>query len=140
MSAFTGQDDSDQITIETNQGNFKADVAIVSTGFTPNTSLLTGQVKLERHGAFSTNRFLQTSDPDIYAAGDCCMVRFNPTGSPAYTPLASVAIRQGMLVAHNIFGHTHPYIGTHQFSWRSMVTCNDRPHTNPRFVTGVRCR
>ncbi|GAX00690.1 FAD-dependent oxidoreductase [Secundilactobacillus silagei] len=112
VSAFTGDEDSDQVTIETNQGDFKADVAIVSTGFTPNTSLLAGQVKLERHGSFSTNRFLQTSDPDIYAAGDCCMVRFNPSRSAAYTPLASVAIRQGMLVAHNIFNHTHPYIGT----------------------------
>lgn len=112
VTAFTGTEDDDQITIETNQGDFKADVAIVSTGFTPNTSLLAGQVDIERHGSFSTNRFLQTSDPDIYAAGDCCMVTFNPTGTPAYTPLASVAIRQGMLVAHNIFGHTHPYIGT----------------------------
>ncbi|WP_203650196.1 FAD-dependent oxidoreductase [Secundilactobacillus yichangensis] len=112
VSAFTGNDDTDQITIETNQGDFKADIALVSTGFTPNTSLLSGQVDIERHGSFLTNRFLQTSNPDIYAAGDCCMVRFNPTGAPAYTPLASVAIRQGMLVAHNIFDHTHPYIGT----------------------------
>lgn len=112
VSAFTGDDDTDQITIETNQGDFKTDMAIVSTGFTPNTTLLSGQVKIERHGSFLTNRFLQTSDPDIYAAGDCCMVRFNPTGSSAYTPLASVAIRQGTLVAHNIFAHTHPYIGT----------------------------
>ncbi|MTV81800.1 FAD-dependent oxidoreductase [Secundilactobacillus folii] len=112
VTAFSGNEDDSKITIETNQGDFKADVVIVSTGFTPNTSLLTGQVDIERHGSFSTNRYLQTSDPDIYAAGDCCMVTFNPTGAPAYTPLASVAIRQGMLVAHNIFGHTHPYIGT----------------------------
>lgn len=74
--------------------------------------MLAGQVDIEKHGSFLTNRYLQTSDSDIYAAGDCCMVRFNPTGQPAYTPLASSAIRQGMLVAHNIFGHTHPYIGT----------------------------
>lgn len=111
VTAFTGDEDG-QITIETNQGDFKTDVAIVSTGFTPNTSLLAGQVDIEKHGSFLTNRYLQTSDSDIYAAGDCCMVRFNPTGQPAYTPLASSAIRQGMLVAHNIFGHTHPYIGT----------------------------
>lgn len=111
VTAFTGSDDGD-ITIETNQGDFKAEVAIVSTGFTPNTSLLDGQVDIEKHGSFLTNRYLQTSDPDIYAAGDCCMVRFNPTGDPAYTPLASSAIRQGMLAGLNVFGNTHPYIGT----------------------------
>lgn len=120
VSAFTSTKASDQITIETNQGDFKTDIALVSTGFTPNTSLLSSQVDVERHGSFLTNRYLQTSNPDIYAAGDCCMVRFNPTGTPAYTPLASVAIRQGMLVAHNIFGHTHPYIGTQASSALSL--------------------
>lgn len=120
VSAFTGDDNADQITIETNHGNFKTEIALVSTGFTPNTDLLAGQVKIEHHGSFLTNRFLQTTNPDIYAAGDCCMVRFNPTGTPAYTPLASVAIRQGMLVAHNIFDHTHPYIGTQASSALSL--------------------
>ncbi|KRL20590.1 FAD-dependent oxidoreductase [Lentilactobacillus kisonensis] len=102
----------DELEIETNQGNFTADLAIVATGFVPNTQLLAGQVQLEKHGAFIVNDYLQTSDPDIYAAGDCAMVRFNPTGKPAYTPLATNAIRQGTLIALNIFNQQYPYMGT----------------------------
>lgn len=111
VTAFTGNDDG-TLTIETNQGDFQTDVAIVSTGFVPNTSLLRGQVNIEKHGSLLTNKYMQTSDPDIYAAGDCAMVRFNPTGESAYTPLATNAIRQAMLVAHNVFGNTYPYMGT----------------------------
>lgn len=101
-----------ELQIETNQGNYSADLAIVATGFVPNSELLAGQVKVERHGAFIVNDYLQTSDPDIYAAGDCAMVRFNPTGTPAYTPLATNAIRQGTLIALNVFNQQYPYMGT----------------------------
>ncbi|WP_262343205.1 FAD-dependent oxidoreductase, partial [Lactiplantibacillus plantarum] len=47
------------------------------------------QVAMDRHGAILINDYVQTSDPDIYAAGDACVVNYNPTGQPAYTPLAT---------------------------------------------------
>ena len=106
------RDDDDNILIETNKADHKADLVIVATGFVANTELLRGQVDMDRHGAIIINQYTQTSDPDIYAAGDACTVNFNPTNKPAYMPLATNAIRQGALAGINIFGDIQKYMGT----------------------------
>ncbi|MFD1318867.1 FAD-dependent oxidoreductase [Loigolactobacillus zhaoyuanensis] len=107
--SFSGDD---QVVIETDKGEHQADLVIVCTGFVPNTELLRGQVDMDRRGAILINDYMQTSDPDIYAAGDACVTHYNPTGKSAYVPLASNAVRQGILAATNIFGHTQKYMGT----------------------------
>ncbi|MCH5465095.1 FAD-dependent oxidoreductase [Levilactobacillus tujiorum] len=104
--------DEKGLAIETNDQTYRADVAIVSTGFVPNTELLRGQVKMDRHGAIIINDYIQSSDPDIFACGDASVVNFNPTGEPAYTPLATNAVRQGMLAGINVFGNIQRYLGT----------------------------
>ncbi|MFC6181702.1 FAD-dependent oxidoreductase [Lactiplantibacillus daowaiensis] len=105
-------DDDGQVVIEGSRGEYRADLAIVCTGFVPNTELLRGQVEMDKHGAIIINDYVQTSNPDIYAAGDSCVVNFNPTGKPAYTPLATNALRQGALAGINVFGDIQPYVGT----------------------------
>ncbi len=109
VSGFSGDD---KVVIETNKEDHKADLVIVCTGFIANTELLRGQVDMDRRGAIIINEYVQTSDPDIYAAGDACTVNFNPTGKPAYMPLATNAIRQGALAGVNVFGNTQKYMGT----------------------------
>ncbi len=106
------RDDDDNVLIETNVTDHHADLVIVCTGFVANTELLRGQVDMDRHGAIVINDYTQTSNPDIYAAGDACTVNFNPTGKPAYMPLATNAIRQGALAGINIFGNIQKYMGT----------------------------
>jgi len=98
--------------IETNTEDHKSDLVIVCTGFVANTELLRGQVDMDRHGAIIINEYTQTSNPDIYAAGDACTVNFNPTNKPAYMPLATNAIRQGALAGVNVFGDIQKYMGT----------------------------
>jgi len=105
-------DDDDRILIETNNTDYKSDLVIVCTGFVANTELLRGQVDMDRHGALIINQYTQTSNPDIYAAGDACTVNFNPTNKPAYMPLATNAIRQGALAGINVFGDIQKYMGT----------------------------
>ncbi|MFB9768357.1 FAD-dependent oxidoreductase [Lactiplantibacillus modestisalitolerans] len=111
VTAFTGND-QDELVIETNQGDYVADLAIVGIGFVPTTELLRGQVEMDKHGAIIINDYVQTSNPDIYAAGDSCVVNFNPTGKSAYTPLATNAVRQGALAGMNVFGNQQRYMGT----------------------------
>jgi len=67
---------------------------------------------MDRHGAIIINDYVQTSNPDIFACGDASVVNFNPTGKPAYTPLATNAVRQGMLAGINVFGNIQRYMGT----------------------------
>ena len=68
------------------------------------------------NGAIITNEYMQSSDPDIYAAGDSTAVHYNPTGKDAYIPLATNAIRQGTIVGTNLFGNTMHDMGTQSSS------------------------
>ena len=111
VTSFTGNDDG-ELVIETTNGEYTADLAVVCTGFVPNTELLRGQVDMDKHGAIIINDYVQTSNPDIFACGDASVVNFNPTGKPAYTPLATNTVRQGMLAGINVFGNIQKYMGT----------------------------
>ena len=52
-----------------------------------------------------------TSDPDIYAAGDCVGCRDLITGRPCYVPLGSTANKQGRVAAVNICGGEETFPG-----------------------------
>lgn len=114
VTAF--KDREDGITVETDKGSFDADMAILCVGFRPNTDLLKGKVELDDNNAIVTNEYMQSSDPDIYAAGDSTSVHYNPTGKSAYIPLATNAIRQGTMVGVNIFGNKMRDMGTQSSS------------------------
>lgn len=68
---------------------------MVCVGFQPQTELLRDQVAMNADGSIHVDDYMQTSDPDIFAAGDAVAVHFNPTGKDAYAPLATNAVRQG---------------------------------------------
>lgn len=98
--------------VKTTQGEYRADLVIMCIGFRPNTGLLSGQVEMLGNGAIVVDEYMRTSCPDVYAAGDSCAIRYNPTGEPAYIPLATNAVRMGTLVARNLLGPTVRYLGT----------------------------
>jgi NADPH-dependent 2,4-dienoyl-CoA reductase/sulfur reductase-like enzyme len=96
----------------TTKGELETDLVILCVGFKPNTGLLKGKVDMLDNGAILVNEYLQTSDKDIYAAGDSCAVPYNPTGKHMYIPLATNAVRMGTIVAHNIINPKVRYMGT----------------------------
>ncbi|MCK8607167.1 FAD-dependent oxidoreductase [Apilactobacillus ozensis] len=113
VQSFTGDD---ELTITTNKGNTVVDMAILCVGFKPNTDLLKGKVDMMPNGAIITNEYMQSSDPDIFGAGDSVAVHYNPTDTSAYIPLATNAVRQGILVGNNIEKPTTKYMGTQSSS------------------------
>lgn len=114
VKGFSG--DGDEVTVTTDKGSYTADMAILCVGFRPNTGLLKGKVEMNANGSIKTNDYMQTSDPDIYGAGDSVAVHYNPTHKDAYIPLATNAVRQGTLVGMNIFKPTRKYMGTQSTS------------------------
>jgi rhodanese-related sulfurtransferase len=62
-------------------------------------------------GAIKINEYLQTSDPDIYAIGDCVENINLITGKPIYTPLGSIATRQGRVAGINVTGGKEKFPG-----------------------------
>lgn len=113
VQKFSGDD---ELTLSTGDHDIKADMAILCVGFQPNTELLTGKVDMMDNGSIITNEYMQTSNPDIFAAGDSAAVHFNPSETNEYIPLATNAVRQGILVGKNIEKPTTKYMGTQSSS------------------------
>ena len=105
-------DDGQEVTVNTDKGSYTADMAIMCVGFRPNTALLKDKVAMNPNGSIKTNDYMQTSDPDIFGAGDAVAVHYNPTKRDAYIPLATNAVRQGTLIGLNLIKPTRKYMGT----------------------------
>lgn len=111
VTKFEGEN-GDVSKVITTKGEYEADLVILCVGFKPNTGLLKGQVDMLDNGAIVVNEYMQTSNPDVYAAGDSCAVKYNPTGEHMYIPLATNAVRMGTLVAKNLVKPSIRYMGT----------------------------
>ncbi|MDR0138619.1 FAD-dependent oxidoreductase [Metabacillus idriensis] len=98
--------------VVTTKGAYETDLVVLCIGFKPNTGLLQGQVDMLDNGAIIVNEYMQTSNEDIFAAGDSCAILYNPTGKHAYIPLATNAVRMGTLAAKNLVKKTIKYMGT----------------------------
>ncbi len=98
--------------VVTNRGSHPADLVVLCIGFKPNTQLVRDQLKTLPNGAIVIDDFMQTSQKDVFAAGDCCMVRYNPAEDQRYIPLATNAVRMGTLIAYNLVEPQLKYMGT----------------------------
>jgi NADPH-dependent 2,4-dienoyl-CoA reductase/sulfur reductase-like enzyme/rhodanese-related sulfurtransferase len=91
----------------------EADVVIWSIGVRPETKLaVDAGLELGTTGGVKVNEHLQTSDPKIYAVGDCIEVTHGVTHAAAFIPLAGPANRQGRIAADNICGIPSKYKAT----------------------------
>jgi NADPH-dependent 2,4-dienoyl-CoA reductase/sulfur reductase-like enzyme/rhodanese-related sulfurtransferase len=86
-------------------GGLKADLVLLSMGVRPETSLAAAAgLKIGKSGGIKTNRFMQTSDKDIYAAGDAVESIHAATGRPFIAALAGNAGKQARVAAAHIAG------------------------------------
>ncbi len=89
----------------TNKRELEADLVIMAAGVRPRGELARDAgLMVSAPGGIVVNQRLQTSDPDIYAAGDCIETYNLVTGKKAYAPLGSLANRQGRVIADNLAG------------------------------------
>lgn len=83
----------------------KADLVILSMGVKPNVALAReAGLEIGKAGGIKVNEFMQTSDPDIFAAGDCVESIHRVTGEPFFTPMGSAANKQGRAAGANALG------------------------------------
>ncbi|MBU0993890.1 MAG: FAD-dependent oxidoreductase [Proteobacteria bacterium] len=84
----------------------ETDMAIVAMGIKPNSELaVKAGLETSIQKAISVDKFLKTSDENIYAAGDCADAYHVVTGNKTWIPLALRANRSGWAVADNICGN-----------------------------------
>lgn len=98
--------------VVTDQGRLETEMVIVSVGVRPNIKLAKeAGLAIGETGAISVNESLQTSDPDIFALGDCVENTHLVSGRKVYVPLASTANRQGRVVGDNVTGRKTSFRG-----------------------------
>ncbi len=104
----------DQVSgIRTSKGNIPADIVIMAVGVRPNVDLAKDADLTigKTTGGIQVNQHMRTSDPDIYAAGDCVEVKHLLTKKAMFVPLGSTANKQGRVVANQICGVNDAFPG-----------------------------
>jgi len=87
-----------------NGERLRADAVILGIGVRPNTELAQNAgLEIGPTGAIAVDRHMLTSDPNIFAAGDCAEKVDFFTGKPAAVWLASVAAAEARIAAANLF-------------------------------------
>lgn len=90
----------------------EADMVLLSIGVRPTLQLaMEAGLEIGEAGGLLVNDQLQTSDPDIYAAGDMVEIEHRVNHKKVRIPLAGPANRQGRIAAENAMGGNHPYRG-----------------------------
>lgn len=97
--------------VVTNKKAYKADLVVLSAGIRPNTGFLEGSGLEMFKGTIITNEFGETNLPDVYAAGDCAMVKNAVTGKATWSPMGSTANIAGRVIAQNMMDKKLSYRG-----------------------------
>ena len=121
-------DENDKVVgVQTNKGVVDAQMVLVAVGVRPCVQLAV-DAGLEVDRGIVINDHCQTSDPDIYAGGDCVVTTNLVSGQRVYSPMGSTANRQGRVIGINITGGDATHEGVLQtavckmFDW-SLGAC-----------------
>ena len=119
VQEFRADADGSGVTVVTTKGEYHVEFAILGAGFLPRTDLFEGQLKMLKNGAIETDEYMRAyleghDEPtnDVLVAGDAACIRYNPTGTYDYIPLATNAVRQAIVAAANVEKPTLASMGT----------------------------
>jgi NADPH-dependent 2,4-dienoyl-CoA reductase/sulfur reductase-like enzyme/rhodanese-related sulfurtransferase len=89
-----------------------AGLVLLALGVRPDVSLATeAGLEIGGTGGLAVNEYLQTSDPDIYAGGDCVELVNLVTGGKVLVPLGSTANKHGRIIGTNVTGGRETFPG-----------------------------
>lgn len=97
--------------VATAAGELSADLVILCVGIRPATEFLNGSgIEMEK-GAIVVDDTMSTNLPDVYAAGDCALVKNRVTGARQWSAMGSTANITARIMAKGICGGTQTYPG-----------------------------
>ncbi|MCI8530391.1 MAG: FAD-dependent oxidoreductase [Lachnospiraceae bacterium] len=109
LEEITGQEQVEGV--RTDKGLFPADAVILSMGIRPNTEFLQNTGIEMYKGTILVDDQMATNVPDVYAAGDCAMVKNRLTGKRQWSPMGSSANMEGRVLALALGGRDDAYPG-----------------------------
>jgi len=91
--------------VVTEETEIEARLVLMALGVRPNTRLAKDAgLAIGHTGGISVNHYLQTSDPDIYAGGDCVENVNLITLQPILAPMGTTANKHGRVIGTNVTG------------------------------------
>jgi NADPH-dependent 2,4-dienoyl-CoA reductase/sulfur reductase-like enzyme/rhodanese-related sulfurtransferase len=110
LTGFAGDGSVEKVL--TDKGEIAADVVVLAVGVRPNVKLARAAgLTIGFTGAINVDERMTTSDPFIYACGDCCETMSLNNSRMAYVPLGSTANKQGRIAGINAAGSRAQFTG-----------------------------
>ncbi len=108
-----GDEEGNVARVVTDKGVLDAQLVVIAVGVRPNVELARqAGLTIGETGAIAVNEYLQTSDPDIFALGDCAETTHIVTGKKVFLPMATNANRQGRVAGDNVAGGKSVFRGS----------------------------
>jgi NADPH-dependent 2,4-dienoyl-CoA reductase/sulfur reductase-like enzyme/rhodanese-related sulfurtransferase len=112
VTGFLGDNDRRVRKVILGDTELEAGMVLMSLGVRPNIDLAKeAGLAIGVTGGLSVNERLQTSDPAIYAGGDCAEVVNIVTGKKCLVPLGSTANKHGRIIGTNVTGGSETFPG-----------------------------
>lgn len=109
VQAIEGDESADSVM--TSAGRIPADLVILCIGIRPATAFLNDSGLEMIRGTIVVDEYQQTNLPDIYAAGDCAVVKNRITGARQWSAMGSTANITGRTLAKTLTGSKTSYAG-----------------------------
>ena len=105
LVGFTSNDDGEIESVITDKGPIAADVVVMGLGVKPNARLAEqAGIALGAGGAIHVNQRMETSAPNVWAAGDCAESLHRISGRQVAIALGTIANKHGVVAGTNISG------------------------------------
>ncbi len=105
VQRIIGDPDTGVTAVETAAGTIPCDLVVQAVGVRPNATLArTAGLAVGEMDGILVDDYLRTTDPHIYAGGDCIEVRHLIAGHHCHFSLGSLANRQGRVIGTNLAG------------------------------------
>ncbi len=96
----------------TDKGELPADLVLVAVGVRPNVKLAADcGLSIGKLGGIVIDEQMRTSDPDIYAGGDCVEQVGIVHGKQVFVPMGSTANKHGRVIGTNVVGGSETFRG-----------------------------
>jgi pyruvate/2-oxoglutarate dehydrogenase complex dihydrolipoamide dehydrogenase (E3) component/rhodanese-related sulfurtransferase len=112
VSELKGDGAGDVTHVITDKGEIPADFVLVAVGVRPNVKLAADcGLSIGQLGGIVIDEEMRTSDPDIYAGGDCVEQVGIVHGQRVFVPMGSTANKHGRVIGTNVTGGKDAFKG-----------------------------
>ena len=112
IQGFEGDERGEVKFLIVNDKKIPVDMVLVAIGVEPDSSLANeAGLLLNDDGTIYVDDYMRTSDPNIFAAGDCVGITHFLTGKHCYLPRGTIANKQGRVAGENATGGKIKFYG-----------------------------